>query len=314
MQAQTPEWSAPLRKARVNGLTANICLALVRSFSNGWLSRLGMRRRALGERFESRDRYLADRVSNMERYRELFSPFCRFQGKVVLELGCSEGYLLASFLQFERFTAIGADIDPAPLARGRAQHGDRIKFVQSTASCIPLPGESVDAIYTIDTVEHLSEPAAIMKECYRVLRPGGVFLIHFGPWRSHDGSHLEDIITFPWPHVFFSMDTLLKVAASLYDSGEYKPACYWLDPETGAKRPNPYLDRERWRVFLNRMTIAGFRRLLRQLPFEVVHFRRIGFGGKAFPLARALKGLAQAPVLNEFVTRTVFCVLRRPAA
>jgi hypothetical protein len=129
-----------------------------------------------------------------------------------------------------------------------------------------------------------------------------------GPW----GSRLEGIIPFPWPHVVFSMDTLLKVAAHLYESEFHIPACYWLDQETGKRQPNPYLNREAWRESLNHMTILQFRRLIRALPFQLVHFQPLGFGGKAYPLARFLRGFAGVPVLNEFFVNALFCVLQKP--
>jgi SAM-dependent methyltransferase len=251
-------------------------------------------------------------MSNVKEYRDLFVPFSIFRDKAVLELGCSEGYLLSSFLEQERFSAIGVDIDDRALSRGRTKYGDRIQLLQNTASTIPLPDASVDVVYSIDTFEHLSRPFEISMECHRVLRPGGVFFIHFGPWFGPDGSHLEDIITYPWPHVFFSMDTLLAVAAYLYDSDEYEPAWYWIDRETGERRPNPYLDRRSWEIFLNRMTIKRLRSLLRDLPFETAHFQCIGFGGKTFRAGAIVKHLAQVPIFREFFTRTVFCVLRKP--
>jgi ubiquinone/menaquinone biosynthesis C-methylase UbiE len=214
----------------------------------------------------------------------------------------------------DKFQAVGADIDAEALARGRATYGDSITRVQSTASSIPLPDASVDVIYTVDTVEHLSRARDMFAECYRVLRPGGRLLVHFQSWLGPWGAHLEDIIPFPWPHVVFSMDTLLHVAAYLYDSDEYVPACYWFDPQTGARRENPYHDRKRWQEFLNRMTIRQFERMVRTLPFAVVHTRRLEFGGRAFGWTRIFKRLAQVPVLDEFFSVAHFSVLEKPAA
>lgn len=291
-----------------------LCLGLVRLFGKFPLNRLSLRHRAVGSRFESRENYVADRVSNTEEYRRLFASYCSFSGKTVAELGCSTGYLLSSFLEREAFSAIGIDIDGGVLAHGRAAYGDRIRFLQSTRTSIPLPDESVDLIYCIDTVEHLKCARDILMDCYRILRPQGTFLIHFHPWFGPYGAHLEDIIPFPWPHVIFPMDSLLRVAAYIYDSADYEPACYWYDAKTGHRRPNPYVDRDRWDEFLNRMTIGEFQKLLRSLPYEISGFRRLGFGGKAYYLGRFTKGLAHVPILDEFFVRAIFCVLKKPIA
>jgi SAM-dependent methyltransferase len=295
----------------ISSPAGKLCLAMTRMFTTGPLRRFNQIERAQGNRFDSKENYIADRVSNISDYRQLFGSFGSFEGKTVLELGCSTGYLLNCFRQYENFTAIGAEIDPKPLAVARAQYGKDIRFVQTTPGHIPVPDSSVDVVYTIDTIEHLSQPHDIFMDVFRILKPGGKFLIHFGPWYNPNGAHLEDIIPFPWPHVMFSMDTLLNVAAHIYESPDTKHACYWY--EDGKLRPNPYLDRERWREFLNDLTIRKFRRLLRALPYKTLHFQRIGFGGKSFRAGRFATGLAQVPFLNELFIKAVFCVLQKPA-
>jgi SAM-dependent methyltransferase len=298
-------------QAGVGGVSQKFCYGLAMAFLQTPLRRFGFRTPSI-TRFDSSDVYIADRVTDTSAYVKLFQRFTSFEGKTVLDLGCNTGYLLHSFLQSERFTAIGADIVPSYLELARESYGDTIKFVQTTPGSIPLADESVDVVYTIDTVEHLSRAEEVFREVFRLLRPGGLFLVHFNPWLNPYGSHLEDIIAFPWPHLVFSMDTLLTVAAKVYDSPAYPTACYFLDPKTGEKRPNPYHNRENWETYLNRMTIRRFNRLLKRLPFEKVHQERIGFGGKTFKLSRFLRGLAQVPVMDELFTNALFTVLVKP--
>jgi ubiquinone/menaquinone biosynthesis C-methylase UbiE len=288
-----------------------LCMAVTNQFIKGPLRRLNIRENAPGQRFDNIENYVADRVSNVNAYESLFAPFVSFEGKTVLELGCSSGYLINAFRERQKFQPIGADISAEILAEARKKYPD-LKWVQTTPKSIPVADSSCDIVYTVDTIEHLSEPDVIFRDVYRILKPGGTFLIHFGPWFGSDGAHLDDIIPFPWPHVFFSMDTLLKVAAHIYDSPDHTPACYWIDQTTGKVKPNPYLDREKWRLFLNNITVRQFKRLLKEQQFETVHFEHIGFSGKTFRFGKALSGLAHAPVLNEFFTRAIFCVLRKP--
>ena len=129
---------------KIETIAGHVCLGLARLFMKGPLRRFNGIERALGDRFASKENYVADRVSNVSDYRKLFNGFVNFEGKTVLELGCSTGYLLNSFLQQEDFTAIGADISASVLARARANYGNRIQFVQTTPTSIPLPSESVE--------------------------------------------------------------------------------------------------------------------------------------------------------------------------
>lgn len=290
------------------------CLAASKLFlKNGPLRRFGFRKEEI-TRFDSMDSWVSERVEQINDYSELFGPFVSFEGKTVMELGCNRGYLLDSFLRGAKFDAIGAELDTEALEFAKENHGDKIKFVQTTPDAIPLPDNSVDIIYTIDTVEHLSSPRKMFDECLRVLRPGGMFLVHFSAWLAPYGSHLEDIIPIPWANAFFSMDTLLDVAAHLYDSPEYDVACYYIDEKTGLRRPNPFLNKAKWDEYLNRITIRRFRKIIREMPFEVVHMKNIGFGGKTFKAGRFLGKLSNVPIAEEFFTKATFAVLKKPAA
>lgn len=62
--------------------------------------------------------------------------------------------------------------------------------VVGMADDIPLPAESFDSVLCAAVLEHLPEPEAALRECHRVLRPGGVALytvpmiwhLHGIPW------------------------------------------------------------------------------------------------------------------------------------
>jgi SAM-dependent methyltransferase len=55
------------------------------------------------------------------------------------------------------------------------------------ASNIPLESNTVDIVFSTQVLEHVPEPQAMLKECYRVLKPGG-FLILTCPfyWPLHE--------------------------------------------------------------------------------------------------------------------------------
>lgn len=56
-----------------------------------------------------------------------------------------------------------------------------------TAYCIPTTSESFDSAICTAVLEHLEEPAEAIRECYRLLRPGGI-AIYSAPffWHLHE--------------------------------------------------------------------------------------------------------------------------------
>ena len=304
--------SAVVPSIVLNGPVQHLCYGMARVFLNTPLRRFGFRCDKLCNRWDSMDSFISDRVADVSLYRQRFAPFMSLEGKVVMDLGCNRGYLLDAFLREEKFKAIGVDIDSKAIEEGRTKLGDRIEFVQSTPESIPVADASVDVIYTIDTVEHLSHPREILLECERILRPGGLLLIDYYPWLGPYGTHLTDIIPFPWPNVVFSMDTLLDTAAYLYESSHYKKAGFYIDDKKGIEKPNPFLNKAAWDEYLNHLTIKQFKNILQQLPFELVRYEQSGFSGRPFKLARFLNRLAQIRGLDEYFTTFVLCVLRKP--
>jgi SAM-dependent methyltransferase len=55
------------------------------------------------------------------------------------------------------------------------------------ATNIPIESNTVDIVFSTQVIEHVSEPKQMLKECYRVLKPGG-FLVMTGPfyWPLHE--------------------------------------------------------------------------------------------------------------------------------
>lgn len=105
--------------------------------------------------------------------------FSKFRGKTVLEVGCGNGYVLS------RYAAEGADVTgvditetAVELCRKRFQ-GSGLKgtFLVGNAERLPFPDEVFDCVCSMGVLHHVPDTAKAVSEIYRVLKPGGRFII-----------------------------------------------------------------------------------------------------------------------------------------
>jgi SAM-dependent methyltransferase len=99
-------------------------------------------------------------------------------GGSVLDLGCGTGEL-ASAIAAAGLRATGCDISPEMLHRaGAAWRGGTVDWIQLDAGWrrLPFGSDAFDAVVAASVLEYVYDPAAVLRECRRVLRPGGVVL------------------------------------------------------------------------------------------------------------------------------------------
>lgn len=91
-----------------------------------------------------------------------------------LEIGCGNGFFLEEALE-QGFKKV-AGVEPSVDAVNKAPPRVRPYIKQAMfGEGLFLP-ESFDIICIFQTLDHLTEPAGVLKECYNLLRPGGAIL------------------------------------------------------------------------------------------------------------------------------------------
>jgi ubiquinone/menaquinone biosynthesis C-methylase UbiE len=105
------------------------------------------------------------------------AEFRKHQGDKVLEVGCGTG---SDLLQFAKLGALATGIDlttkRVDLARRRV--GDRAVVYEAGARRLPFEDESFDYVYSHGVLHHSDEPEQIVREMFRVLRPGRRINVH----------------------------------------------------------------------------------------------------------------------------------------
>jgi SAM-dependent methyltransferase len=125
-------------------------------------------------------------------------------GEQIVDLGCGTGHGTAILARDRRVRVIGIDaaqdaIDAAPLL----WTSPNLAFHRGDALNIPLPDESADTVVSLETIEHVADPARFLDEVARILRPGGRLVLstpdreHYSPsaalGESHNPFHVSEM-------------------------------------------------------------------------------------------------------------------------
>jgi 2-polyprenyl-3-methyl-5-hydroxy-6-metoxy-1,4-benzoquinol methylase len=93
-------------------------------------------------------------------------------GTKLLDVGCSSG----AFLMAARELGLDAEgVEISPEAAEAARKAD-FRVHTGLLEDARYPAESFDAVALIELLEHLRDPRALLAECRRILRPGGVLM------------------------------------------------------------------------------------------------------------------------------------------
>lgn len=96
-------------------------------------------------------------------------------GRTVLEVGCGEGYGTDLLARTARHV-LGIDYDALTAAHAHAAY-PTARFVRANLAALPVPSASVDVVATLQVIEHVWNHSEFVRECLRVLRPGGLLLV-----------------------------------------------------------------------------------------------------------------------------------------
>jgi ubiquinone/menaquinone biosynthesis C-methylase UbiE len=205
--------------------------------------------------------------------------FDQLRGKVVIDFGCGEGDDAVALAKNCARRVIGIDIREAVLERARAKAHQ--EGVERVCQFCTDTDERVDAVVSIDSFEHFSDPFSALMKMYDLLRPEGTVFASFGPtWYHPLGGHLFSV--FPWAHLIFSEKALIRWRSDLRSDG----ATRFSEVAGG----------------LNQMTIAGFEKLVKKSPFVVESLETV-------PIRRLRR--FHTRLTREFTTSIVRCKLTK---
>ena len=129
--------------------------------------------------FDDLDEYRFDKL----RYLPQLVDFSAFRGQRLLEVGCGIG---TDLLRFARGGARVTGIDLSKTAIGLAEqnfalHGETPEELRvANGEALPYADAAFDVVYGHGVIQYTANPARLVTECARVLRPGGtgIFMVY----------------------------------------------------------------------------------------------------------------------------------------
>jgi len=109
----------------------------------------------------------------LKHYRE--KPVTETISLKLLDIGCSFGGLLYVAQQMG-IDSYGLDVSDYAVEYARNLLGQH-KIHHGVLDAARYPDDFFDFVTMIEVIEHLDDPAQVLKEIYRILRPGGIALI-----------------------------------------------------------------------------------------------------------------------------------------
>lgn len=100
-------------------------------------------------------------------------PYCA--GAAVLEAGCGEGYG-ADLMAHRAALVVGLDYDELTTTHV-AKSYPAVRAVRGNLATLPVRSSTMDVVANLQVIEHLWDQPGFLRECHRVLRPGGRLLI-----------------------------------------------------------------------------------------------------------------------------------------
>jgi len=123
---------------------------------------------------------ISELLPDPEKYFEDIAPFLGTPDRL-LEIGCGKGRMLPGLAGLAN-RVIGVDNSRNMLSLSRRfiaemGIGERAEVRLGDAEHLPVGDSFVDAVFIHMVLHHIGEPAAVLREVYRILRPRGVCVL-----------------------------------------------------------------------------------------------------------------------------------------
>lgn len=231
-------------------------------------------------------------------------------GKRVLDVGCGLGGKTVYYAEQEARWVVGLEVSQERArvaARLAAAHpaGAKVRIVIGDAARLPFCSDLFGCVISTDTWEHLHAPVLALRECARVVQPGGTVSISVLPYFSPWGAHAWNWLPLPWIQVLLPQRYLFHLMS-------------WIERRQQINTRLPSAVRLDWTrpddpAHARRLTVAALERSLSLSGMRTLHFTITPVGMRYGGIgARVIRILLRLPWLRELLTGMVVVIMRKP--
>lgn len=95
----------------------------------------------------------------------------------LLDIGCGTGYLIDMLQKQKSADYYGLDLSPEMLKVAKNKLSGSVELIEGYSDSLPYKDSSFDVVTCIQSFHHYPKPEKAMAEAYRVLKPGGLYII-----------------------------------------------------------------------------------------------------------------------------------------
>ncbi len=133
------------------------------------------------------------------------------KGKAILDIGAGFGDFVFACLE-RGYDARGIELNAEKIAKAEiiaAQKKISLPLVQGVAESLPFENNQFDFVNVGEVIEHVRDPKQVLKEIYRVLKPGGHVYVsvhnRFGMYDTHFHVYFLGWMPRAWTSVYLSL-------------------------------------------------------------------------------------------------------------
>ncbi|MEI8348636.1 MAG: class I SAM-dependent methyltransferase [Candidatus Omnitrophota bacterium] len=245
--------------------------------------------RAWSERHKSKEHYVRFQFLAAEEEISSYDKFVTFKGKKVLDVGCGLGGKTVRYAQCAGcVVAVDCNLDDLLFAgKFSRSSGAPVHFTRADIHSLPFKDNFFDIVILNDIIEHVCDPLRALRECKRVLVPGGILFMNFPPFYGPQGGHVGYYFSVPWVHLLPR-----RVVKWLLLRKEPKEG--WFTPQSISDDFNS----------TNRMAIRRCKRYIARTGWKVKYC-------DIRPCNHRIKSIITWPLINELLAENIHFVLEK---